>query len=369
MMHILGMSYSYESAATARPAYRKRVSRVAVPALLLTASLCASACAATVNDELVIAERQPADEHDDLAQQSGGATTPPAISHPKFVGNITTRGQVRPDFASMWNQITPENEGKWGSVEAVRNQMNWAGLDRAYAYAKQNKVLFKQHTMVWGSQQPGWLASLPPAQQAAEVEEWIRLFCQRYPDTAIIDVVNEPPPHTNPVYARALGGAGASGYDWIAQAFKLTRKYCPNAILVLNDYNNIEYGADNARFIEIANAIKRAGAPVDALGLQAHDAHKLPTATVKAFMDKIAQQTGLPLYVTEYDINLADDAKQRQVMQSQFTMFWSHPSVKGITIWGYVSGATWLPNTGLMSASGAPRPALTWLLDFLKEQK
>ena len=30
----------------------------------------------------------------------------------KFVGNITTRGQVRSDFGQYWNQITAENECK-----------------------------------------------------------------------------------------------------------------------------------------------------------------------------------------------------------------------------------------------------------------
>ena len=32
----------------------------------------------------------------------------------KFLGNITTNGRVRDDFISMWNQITGENEHKWG---------------------------------------------------------------------------------------------------------------------------------------------------------------------------------------------------------------------------------------------------------------
>ncbi|MBO6075695.1 MAG: hypothetical protein J6P15_01005, partial [Fibrobacter sp.] len=31
----------------------------------------------------------------------------------KFVGNITTNGQVRSDFGQYWNQITAENECKW----------------------------------------------------------------------------------------------------------------------------------------------------------------------------------------------------------------------------------------------------------------
>jgi endo-1,4-beta-xylanase len=283
----------------------------------------------------------------------------------KFVGNITTRGQVRSDFVTFWDQITPENEGKWGSVEGTRDQMNWAGMDRVRDYARQNNIPYKAHTFVWGSQQPSWIAGLPQSEQRAEVEEWIRLFCERYPDVAMIDVVNEPPPHTTPPYTAALGGAGSSGFDWIAQAFRWARQYCPNAILILNDYNTIEYQNDNNNIINIANRVKQAGAPIDAVGVQAHAAFNIPTATVQNFLNRIATMTSLPIYVTEYDIDVADDNRQRDIMQQQITMFWSNPNVKGITLWGYVSGSTWLPNSGLMSSSGQQRPAMVWLMDFL----
>lgn len=52
-------------------------------------------------------------------------------------------------------------------------------------------------------------------------------------------------------------------------------------------------------------------------------------------------------------------------MQDQFTMFWSHSAIKGVTLWGYVVGATWKPNTGLQKSDGTPRPALSWLMTFL----
>ena len=300
---------------------------------------------------------------------TGGTTgtggTDGGVPLTKFVGNITTRGQVRSDFVQFWNQITPENEGKWGSVEGTRDQMNWSGTDRVRDYARQNNIPYKAHTFVWGAQQPNWIGGLPQSEQRAEVEEWIRLFCERYPDVAMIDVVNEPPPHTTPPYTAALGGAGSSGFDWIAQAFVWARQYCPNAILILNDYNTIEYQNDNNNIINIANRIKQAGAPIDAVGVQAHAAFNIPTATVQNFLNRIATMTSLPIYVTEYDIDVADDNRQRDIMQQQITMFWNNPNVKGITLWGYVSGSTWLPNSGLMSSSGQQRPAMVWLMDFI----
>lgn len=283
----------------------------------------------------------------------------------KFVGNITTRGRVRDDFITYWDQITPENEGKWGSVEGTRDTMNWAGLDAVYAYAKAHDIPFKQHCFVWGSQQPGWIGSLSAADQRAEVEEWIRLFCERFPDTQLIDVVNEPPPHTKPAYANAIGGDGASGYDWIVQSFNWAHQYCPNAVLILNDYNTIEYSGDNSHFIDIVKRIQAAGAPIDAVGVQAHAAYNMSTDTVRMYLDKIANETGLPVYVSEYDINLANKEQQRQVMESQMTMFWNNDHVAGITLWGYVEGSTWLTNSGIMSSSGELRPAMTWLMDFL----
>jgi endo-1,4-beta-xylanase len=293
----------------------------------------------------------------------GGAAPPVGR---KFVGNIDARGRIRADFMTYWNQFSAENAGKWDSVERTRDQMNWSSIDTMYQYAKDHGVIFKQHTFVWGRQQPGWVANLSQSEQREEVEEWIRLYCERYPDTALIDVVNEPPPHTTPSYVAALGGAGVSGFDWIAQAFKWAHQYCPNAILILNDYNNIEYEADNARTIDIAKKIKNAGAPIHAVGAQAHDANRLATGTVKMYIDRIASQTGLPVYITEYDIPIADDNRQREVMQSQFTMFWENENVKGITLWGYIVGQTWVSNSGLMTTEGQMRPAMTWLTDFLE---
>ncbi|HTN90007.1 MAG TPA: endo-1,4-beta-xylanase, partial [Sorangium sp.] len=91
---------------------------------------------------------------------------------------------------------------------------------------------------------------------------------------------------------------------------------------------------------------------------------KINTTTVKGYIDKLAS-LGKPVYITEYDIGIADDNQQKRVMEEQFTMFWNHPSVKGITLWGYIVGATWRDNTGLQQPSGAMRPAMSWLMSFL----
>jgi endo-1,4-beta-xylanase len=290
---------------------------------------------------------------------SSSGTGDGGTSGKKFVGNISTNGAIRSDFATYWAQFTPENEGKWGSVEGTQGNFNWTALDAEYQYTQSHNVIFKQHNFVWGSQQPSWVASLSTSAAQSAVQTWMQTFCSRFPKVKLIDVVNEPPPHTTPPYSNLIGGAGSSGYDWIVNAFKWARAACPNAILILNDYNTIEYQTDHDHFISIVQAIKAAGAPIDAVGAQGHAAYNIATSTVQDFIDDLATKTGLPVYMTEYDINLANDTQQQQVMQSQFTMFWNEANVKGITLWGYIEGATWQANTGLMTSSGTMRPAMT----------
>ncbi|WP_437475767.1 endo-1,4-beta-xylanase [Sorangium sp. So ce1014] len=297
---------------------------------------------------------------------SSSASTGAGGSEPtgKFVGNITTRGAVRDGFSKYWNQITPENEGKWGSVEKSRGNRDWAALDRIYKYAQDNNIIFKHHVFVWGSQQPDWIGSISGPDQQAAVRDWMKSFCERYPKTKYIDVVNEPPPHTTPSYKNGIGGDGASGWDWIVNSFKWAREFCPNAVLILNDYNNIEYQNDHNNFMRIAKAVIDAGAPVDVIGAQAHDAYKINTNTVKGYIDALAS-LGKPVHITEYDIGIADDNQQKNVMQEQFTMYWNHPSVQGITLWGYIVGTTWRDNTGIQHPDDRMRPAMQWLMDFL----
>jgi endo-1,4-beta-xylanase len=296
---------------------------------------------------------------------AGGAVNPGGFPA-KFAGNIDTRGSIRSDFAGYWDQFSPENAGKWGSVQPnSQTQFNWTSLDAMYKYANEHNIIFKQHNFIWGSQQPSWTNNLTSETGPAAVQNWMNAFCERYPNTRLIDVVNEPPPHTTPKYLNAIGGSGSSGWDWIANAFKWARAACPNSILILNDYNNVEQAGDVQHTIDIVNAIKKAGAPIDAVGCQTHGASNMSSSALKSNIDKLASSTGLPVYITEYDLNISDDAKQASVLKDQFTMFWQNENVKGVTYWGYVVGSTWVSNSGLIQSSGTERPAMTWLMEFL----
>ncbi len=281
----------------------------------------------------------------------------------KFLGNIIA-GSVPPSYGTYWNQVTPENSTKWESVEGSRNNMNWSQADTAYNYARSNGFPFKFHTLVWGAQEPGWVRGLPAADQKAEVTQWIKAAGQRYPNAEFVDVVNEPL-HQKPSYRNAIGGDGSTGWDWVIWSFQQARQAFPNAKLLINEYGIINDPSLTDQYVNIINQLKSRGL-IDGIGIQCHQfsMDTVSVNTMNTVLNKLSA-TGLPIYVSELDIT-GDDNTQLARYKEKFPVLWQHPSVKGVTLWGYIQGQTWKPNTHLLNSNGTERPALQWLRQYLQ---
>ena len=313
----------------------------------------------------------------------------------KFVGNITTNGQVRSDFGTYWNQITAENECKWGSIHKGRGQYDWSGCDRAYNWAKENGAHFKFHALVWGSQYPSWIKGKSASETKEIITEWFDAVAAHYPDLEMIDVVNEAIRTGNNNYhsgytetniIQALGGDN-NDYAFVTTAFKMARERWPDAILIYNDYNTVQWNKDQG--ITLIQTIKKNGAPVDGYGLQAHDMMSqgggqggtggggscLSINTLKSTIEEIWNKTQIPLFISEYDIASTNDNVQKQCYQEQISYFMENEHVAGITIWGYIYGSTWLDCNGTARGcsgiikDGKDRAAMTWLKEYLGSNK
>ncbi|MEN9354818.1 MAG: hypothetical protein RL318_2143 [Fibrobacterota bacterium] len=305
---------------------------------------------------------------------AAGASAQMAKGATKFLGNITTSGALRSDFFTYWNQLTPENETKWGSIESSPGVRNWTKVKAYYDACKTNKAKFKFHTFIWGSQEPAFMksSSYTDAQKKQFIEDWIADAAKQFPDMELIDVVNEPD-NTLPTWINALGGTGTTGHDWVIESFRLARKYFPKATLILNDYNNLRWGTD--KFIAIAKKVKAAGY-LDAIGCQAHDlsattgTYVNPTISateLTTVLKKLNDQIGVPIYITELDLNYLDDQEQYLAYATLFPILWESKYVAGVTLWGYVYGTTWsqAPYSGLIKEDGTERPALLFLKDYI----
>ena len=288
----------------------------------------------------------------------------------KFLGNITTSYSVdygSEKFYKLWNQITPENESKWSSIEGSRRgTFSWGGCDNAYNYAKNHKFPFKFHCLIWGSQYASWMDNLSTSEQYKAIVEWLDAIKKHYPNLTLIDVVNEAVPGHQPApYKDALGGDGKTGYDWIIKAFEMAHERWPDAILIYNDYNTFQW--QRSQFIELVRTVRDAGAPIDAYGCQSHDLTDMSQSSFKSAMQEIQTALQMPMYISEYDIGTSDDAYQLQRYKEQIPLMWEADYCAGVTLWGYIYGHTWTTdgNSGLIR-DGKDRPAMTWLREYMQ---
>ncbi|RZL12905.1 MAG: T9SS type A sorting domain-containing protein, partial [Hymenobacter sp.] len=317
-----------------------------------------------------------------------GSTTAPTLFVPtgpplatgksKYLGCAYSTAQA-PNFGAYWNSTTPENGGKWGSVENTRGTYNWAEADAAYAQAVATGGPFRFHTLIWGTQQPTWLttSNLTDAEKLAAINTWFQAIATHFQGKRIdfIDVVNEPT-HQPPTgtsgadgggYLNALGGSGTTGWDWVITSFRLARQYFPTAKLMLNEYSVENEPNRAATYITIANLLKDRGL-IDAIGIQGHSFSLAPTssASIRSNMATLAA-ANLPLYITEFDLDGATDAQQLADYQRIFPLFWENPAVQGITMWGYRPGH-WRTAQGapLVNDDNTERPSLAWLRTYVQ---
>ena len=289
----------------------------------------------------------------------------------KFLGNITTGGSVDagggvPKFYTLWNQITCENESKWASVEGTRGSFNWNGAENAFTYANNHNFTYKFHALVWGAQYPGWLPDLSPKERFAAITNWFDHAKAKFNTLPMIDVVNEAVGNHqdgNPMIKESLGGGGKTGYDWLIKAFDMAYQRWPDAILIYNDYNSIRYDLNN--YITLVQTLRDAGAPIDAYGNQSHELSNISVGELKSALAQQQNALQMPMFVTELDIDIANDEQQKSQYQKVLPVMWEAPYCAGVTLWGYIHGSTWVGNSGLYK-NGVERPAMTWIKEYMQ---
>ena len=115
---------------------------------------------------------------------------------------------------------------------------------------------------------------------------------------------------------------------------------------MLNDYSITNDGNATTSYLTIIKLLKDRGL-IDLIGDPGACVRRLTEArrrwprSSRRTWTRLAA-TGLPIYVTEFDIDGVVQVSARTTRcscanyQRVFPVFWEHPAVKGITLWGYV---------------------------------
>ena len=361
-------------------------------------------------------------------------------------GNRTAE-QVNKDIAltkEQFNQISPENDLKWESIQPREGAdgYNFGPADAYVDFGVKNHMFIVGHTLVWHGQTPNWVfsgtsptpgaapapappantpppaptppAPAPPATGAGanpggrvgggrfgrrfgftgpfatraellqRMHDHIFTVVGRYKGKIQVwDVVNECVSDGGPDILRNSLWRQIIGPDFVAKAFEYAHEADPKAILRLNDYS-LENPEKRGKFIALVKQLQAEKVPISAIGTQTHVSVSSPSFEEEDREMTDLETLGLPIHVTELDVNgaqagqqntgadvannaattqggLVSDADKHLADQyaNLFKVFLKHKLVKVVTLWGVNDGVSWRANGKplLFDSSDQPKPA------------
>ncbi len=335
-------------------------------------------------------------------------------------------GQEVALIQTHFNQITAENDMKWVNIHPRQGAdgYDFGQADAFVSFGEKHGLERVGHTLVWHNQTPDWVfaGKIPPpeaenvpaanspgnmrpiyAGPRASREELLKTMRDhihavvgRYKGKVKTwDVVNEAiadgPPEK---YLRDSLWLQIIGPDYIAKAFEFAHEADPDAILRYNDYG-LENPVKAQKLVKLVQELQAQKVPIHVIGTQAH--LNVSDATFES-MDRSLTELrvlGLPIHITELDINSAKSGQNRtdaevsanasatqgglvseaeqqlsRAYESVFRAIMKHrDSVKMVTFWGVNDAVSWRRDGRplLFDGDNKPKPAFDAVMRVAKE--
>lgn len=276
-----------------------------------------------------------------------------------IVADTPDAARYRASIVELFDTVVLGNGLKWPTWSSGSRRQ--AVARRALDWISEQSLRQKGHNLLWPSWQfspreqraiPDLPAALPKL-ITAHITEMMKVTKGR---VYAWDVVNEPL-HERDYFDHIPESAMA---DW----FKLARSLDPDVQLFINEYSMLNDALSPgtiARLRALLATLRTAGAPIDGIGIQGHISQQ-PRAPelVLADLDLIAAE-GLPIQITEFDINTRDEALQADYTRDFLIACYSHPAVTGFIMWGFWESRHWKPAGAMIRPDWSEKPnAAVW---------
>lgn len=285
----------------------------------------------------------------------------------------------------QFNMLVAENDMKPEAYGGQNGRFSFTGdAEKIVRFATNKKMTMRGHCLVWNQQSPSWISgdggktndkNWTREEALAIMKNHITNVMQHYKGKVHEwDVVNEclddnqSSVRTNPegyeikkncVWQQAIGD------DYVDSAFVYAHQAAPDAELYLNDYGvEFQGKAKSAAFYNLAVRMKKAGIPIDGVGLQCHfsigdvDSLRLDQ-TVGRF-----EEAGLKCIITELDMGIPDtsDASLEEQARSYRVItdiMLNHDNCPSMVIWGLKDNNSWRESSNplLFTAQLDKKPA------------
>ena len=270
-------------------------------------------------------------------------------------------------------------------TQPQRGQFSFGTADQMVAFAEENDMKVRGHTLVWHAQNPSWLSGGSWTRET--LLEQMRLHIEgvvgHYKGKVFEwDVVNEAFSDGSSGGMRNSFWKNTIGEDFLDSAFTYAHRADPDAILFYNDYNTSNVNAKSTAVYNRVKEMLENGIPISGIGFQSHQTLEEYTPefieSLKENFDRFAE-LGLQISVTELDIRITlpsdrDELdKQGDYYREYLETFLANPACKSFMIWGFTDRYSWVPGTFpgtgealLFTSNYQPKPAYTGLFDALE---
>jgi GH35 family endo-1,4-beta-xylanase len=161
-------------------------------------------------------------------------------------------------------------------------------------------------------------------------------------------------------FRRRLGFGIVSEMAWMAKTGN------PDAVLFVNDYGILAEGGFNVQsYIEQIEYLLASGVPIGGIGCQGHIISSQQTDSsgrastkpehVQKTLDKLAK-FNLPIKITECLFAADNEQGKADELRRYFPIFFAHPKVEAILMWGFWETGHWMPHTAMWRADWTPTP-------------
>ncbi|MFM8413512.1 MAG: endo-1,4-beta-xylanase [Planctomycetota bacterium] len=285
----------------------------------------------------------------------------------RILGTSDDDARYRETLERHFTKAVFENDMKWDpwerggerQQERVRDTIRWL---------RDHGISPRGHVIVWPSwgNMPARLRDLEqdPVALRRALEE--RVAGQTRALAGLLDewdVVNENYAHTD--VTKILGR------DVMADWFRIAARETPGTRLFYNDYVMFQGdgpGSPSETLFTILSDLVRSGAPIGGIGEQAHFGGNPPgPEAVLAKLDRFAT-LGLPIQITEFDVDTADGDLQVAWTRDFLITVFSHPAVTGVICWGFWEGSHWKPRAAFWDRQWNLRPNGRAWLDLFEQE-
>eukprot|EP00105_Crassostrea_gigas_P022327 XP_011441801.1 PREDICTED: uncharacterized protein LOC105338397 isoform X1 [Crassostrea gigas] len=227
------------------------------------------------------------------------------------------------------------NALKWRLMEWTKGHINFDRPVNAIKVLQAHGIKIRGHNMFWGvdGHSPAWLQGMTPAEYITEMKLHVQQVISHTRGTLEHWDVNNENQHGD-YFERHTGDP-----DITAKMFQWIHSQEPGVKLFINEYNVITNSQCTTATRNQAIQLLNMSIPVSFVGIQGHfHSSDINIDVVKYRLDKVAE-AGLKIWITELTVSENDANKKAVALENLMTLFFSHPAVEGIMLWGFWDGA------------------------------